>query len=373
MAETFTAPDFVLDADAEAIQARMMENLPPDIDDMPGGIPWDFTMPTALAISEFTQSRLVRALKVMFPQYAWGDWLDMHGAKVNVIRRAARKATGTLHITGQIGTEIPAGTVFCTPSVDGSENILYTTDTDTLITTGVAYIPITAVVAGRTGNVMAGAVSLAFRPISGITSISNDNAITDGTDEEDDETYRQRILEVYRGFGGYTGCPADYVRWAMEVAGVGHAVCIPEWDGPGTVKLVIMDTSGAAASESLLASVQLHIMGEDESSLERLAPIGAVLTTVAPEPLTITYDFKVDLESGYTLQEVKDAVKISLDALYTEAIENGVLHYADCFAAINNTEGVYDCKDVEMNSGTANITILQSDYPVTVIGTVTEY
>lgn len=44
----FVAPEFVSDSTPEAIQERMMNNLPMDIDDMPGGFPYDFTMPTAL-------------------------------------------------------------------------------------------------------------------------------------------------------------------------------------------------------------------------------------------------------------------------------------------------------------------------------------
>lgn len=44
----FSAPDWLKTETAEQIQARMMESLPPDIDDTEGGFPWDFTYPTAL-------------------------------------------------------------------------------------------------------------------------------------------------------------------------------------------------------------------------------------------------------------------------------------------------------------------------------------
>lgn len=41
----FSAPDWLKTETAEQIQARMMESLPPDIDDTEGGFPWDFTIP----------------------------------------------------------------------------------------------------------------------------------------------------------------------------------------------------------------------------------------------------------------------------------------------------------------------------------------
>lgn len=44
----FTPPEFVGYSEPEEIQQRMMSELPEGIDDMPGGFPYDFTMPTAI-------------------------------------------------------------------------------------------------------------------------------------------------------------------------------------------------------------------------------------------------------------------------------------------------------------------------------------
>ena len=77
----FEVPDFIDGSTPEDIQERMMANLPEDIDDMPGGFPYDFTMPSAIEKSELIQFHLVRALMAAFPQYAWGEWLDLHPIK----------------------------------------------------------------------------------------------------------------------------------------------------------------------------------------------------------------------------------------------------------------------------------------------------
>ncbi len=54
----FSAPDWLKTETAEQIQARMMESLPPDIDDTEGGFPWDFTYPTALEKDELLNFHL---------------------------------------------------------------------------------------------------------------------------------------------------------------------------------------------------------------------------------------------------------------------------------------------------------------------------
>lgn len=94
----FEVPEFVSESDSDQIQERMMGNLPADISDMEGDFPYDFTMPTAIEISQLVQFNLVRCLMVAFPEYSWGDWMDLHGAEAGVIRKEAVAATGTVSV-----------------------------------------------------------------------------------------------------------------------------------------------------------------------------------------------------------------------------------------------------------------------------------
>ena len=81
MQPEFINPDFIDNNSAEEIHARMMLALPSDIDNMPGGFPYDFTKPAALEKDEFINYHLVRSLMIAFPQYAWDEWLDLHGRR----------------------------------------------------------------------------------------------------------------------------------------------------------------------------------------------------------------------------------------------------------------------------------------------------
>ena len=59
MQPEFIRPDFIENNSADEIHQRMMNNLPADIDDMPGGFPYDFTKPAALEKDEFINYHMV--------------------------------------------------------------------------------------------------------------------------------------------------------------------------------------------------------------------------------------------------------------------------------------------------------------------------
>ena len=84
--EEFVYPDFIKNNDPDMIHKRMLQRLPPDISTMPGDFAYDFTYPSALEKSELIQFHIVRTLMMMFPQYAWGEYLDLHGQQVNITR-----------------------------------------------------------------------------------------------------------------------------------------------------------------------------------------------------------------------------------------------------------------------------------------------
>ena len=237
MAKEFIAPDFISGQSAEEIQQRMMNELPEDIDRMPGGFAYDMTMPTALEKSEAINYHLVRAIMIAFPEWAWDDWLDLHAKQKGLTRRAAGYASGNVTIVGKPGIKMAAGFVVCTPATDDSASILYALDEETTIPeTGTVTTSVTALTAGTTGNVQAGSVTIMASPIEGIESINNDADITGGTERESDESLRERLEAVYASEGAsYIGNDTDYIRWAEDVVGVGECIVMAAWTGPGTV------------------------------------------------------------------------------------------------------------------------------------------
>jgi len=362
----FTPPSFLNDQDAETIHKRMMENLPPDIDDTENGFPWDFTKPTALEKAEMLEFHLVETLKIMFPMWAYDEWLDYHAKGRGITRKPANAASGELLITGIPGTTIPAGFKFAAPATADSPAIEYqTTEKYTIGEDGTVRVQVTAVEPGIKGNVPANTVTLMMTPIKGITSVNNETAITGGTEVESDDELRNRIMEIDAASeASFVGSDGDYKRWAEEVPGVGTALVMPEWAGPGTVKVVVIDANGQPANQAIITAVYNNIMSPDDR-LQRKAPIGATVTVEAPTAKEINYSFTLELKAGENQETVLERFKAQLRTYYVEAKKEGVVRYNRVSSILTNTEGVKDFTGLTMNGGTVNIVLEEDEYPVT--------
>jgi len=367
MLPDFELPGFIQDNDPDTIHARMLEELPADMDPMPGGFAWDFTRPTALEKSMLIQFHLVRTLMLMFPMWAWDEYLDYHATIAGIERKAAGYASGTLTVIGVEGTQIPLGSIFVTPSIAANPSIEFkTTEACVIDSEGVIEVSIISVYPGTNSNVAAKTVTLMSKPINGITSVYNENPITGGTEQEDDESLRIRIQEVNESSSSsFVGNDSDYIRWAKEIVGVGSVVVVPEWDGSGTVKLVILDANGAPANDTIIQSVYNHIMSPD-NRLERKAPIGAILTVTAPGLIEISYRSNIILSAGYDIETVTEAFKTNVLAYYETAQSEGVLRYTKLCSVLSNTDGISDFSNFLVNGGTGNIALEQDEYPQTI-------
>lgn len=366
MAEEFVSPEFVDNSDPDTIQARMMNNLPVDISDMPADFPYDFTMPTAIEISRLIQYNLTRTLMLMFPMWAWGEWLDLHGVSAKVTRKQASRASGHVTVTGTPGTVIKEGTVFCTEGTTDAGAIEFATTAEkTISDSGTVDIAVAAVIAGAAYNVTRNTVILQKQTNKNITSVNNESPIRGGTDEEDDDTYRERILEKLRSAEiSFVGCDADYIRWAKEVPGVGSALVEAEFEGPGTVKVVISDPDGRAVGEETLQAVEDYIVSSKDRT-KRLAPIGASVTISTVQDMSVTYRAILKLESDYSIDNVKEAFLTALKTYYREAKDSEEIRYTVASALLSNTAGVIDFSDFRINENTNNISVAADYYPIT--------
>lgn len=364
----FIMPDWLKGQDAETIHQRMMARLPPDIDNTEGGFPWDFTKPTALEKAELLQFHLVETIKIMFPEWSYGEYLDLHAKRVGLTRRAAGYAYAKVGVEGIPGTIIPAGFAFAVPSVNSQPAIEFRTEEAVEIAEyGKATVGVLAVLPGTGGNVPADAIVLMVSPMRGITAIKNPEKASGGTEEESDDSLRARIMEIEQGLDtGFVGCDADYIRWSKEVPGVGTSFVIANWNPEvkNSVKLVVLDANGEPANDHILELVYNHIMSP-EDRLSRKAPIGAILTVVAPVMKEIAYSLSATLEDGYDASTVADSIAAAIQQYYIRAKTEGLVQYIHIHAIITQTPGIYDFTNLTMNGGIENIAIALDQYPVT--------
>ena len=362
MQPEFMMPDFIKNNSAEEIHQRMMNSLPVDIDDMPGGFPYDFTKPAALEKDEFINYHLVRALMIAFPQYAWDEWLDLHGQQVHRERHQPKSASGEVRVTGSAGTVITAGTVFCTPATDTGPAIEFRSMEEKVIDdNGTAIIPVTAVESGTRSNVPANTVVLMAKPDKNITEVNNPDPIRGGTEREGNDAYYDRIAAEYANSLTFLGNDSDYIRWAKE-AGAGDCIVIPSAEGPGTVKLVLVDGNGQPANEQLVQDVYDYIVSPEDRSA-RLLPT-ACARLICGSAVTVKVNFMI---TGLVYNETTDIEQIKKDfgaavkEVYASAKQQGILRYNDVRPVISYIAGITDFEEFLMNGKKENIRLASEE------------
>lgn len=366
MQPEFIRPDFIENNSAEEIHQRMMNNLPADIDDMPGGFPYDFTKPAALEKDELINYHLVRTLMIAFPQYAWDDWLDLHGQQVHLARHQPKSASGKVKVTGIPGAVIAEGTIFCTPATDNGPSIEFrSTEEKEIGTDGTTLIPVSAVAGGISSNVPANTVTLMMKPDKNIIEIINPEPIRGGTERESNDDYYDRIAAEYENSLTFLGNDSDYIRWAKE-AGASDCIVIPAAEGPGTVKLVLIDGNGQPANERLVQDVYNYIVSPEDRSA-RLLPTACAKLLCGPAT-TVKVDYVITgllYDETTSIEQIMEDFAAAVKAIYTSAKQQDVLRYNDVRPIISGIAGVRDFDEFLMNGETKNIRLGREEYPET--------
>jgi len=251
-------PEYLTDQTFETILARLLSYVPDNYDKSQGSFVYDALAPVA---AELTQATIwaQEVLRRGFAQTTFGTYLDLRAEEHGLSRIPASKATGYVTFFGDSGTVIPEGTIVSTPSSELAPAVFFRTTTQAVISdAGEVSVPIEALDEGIEGNVAAGAITVLSTPIQGVARIENQQATSGGADTEDDASLLARYLEWVRNPSA-GGNKADYIKWALEVAGVGSVSVVPLKYGNGTVSVAIVDKDMQPASEELVQRVQEHI------------------------------------------------------------------------------------------------------------------
>lgn len=366
MQPEFIRPNFIENNSAEEIHVRMMKNLPADIDDMPGGFPYDFTKPAALEKDEIINYHLVRALMIAFPQYAWDEWLDLHGRQVHLERHPPDRAYGKVMVTGNVGAVIAAGTIFCTSATDTGPSIEFRSLEETVIgEDGTANVSVSAVESGTASNVAVGTVVLMAKPDKNIVSVTNPEPIRGGTERESNDSYYDRIAAEYENSLTFLGNDSDYIRWAKE-AGAGDCIVVSAAEGPGTVRLVLVDGNGQPANEELVQDVYDYIVSPQDPSRRLLPTACAKLSCEPATTVKVSYIIMgLIYDKTTNIEQIKADFTKAVKAVYAIAKQEGILRYNDVRPVISGLAGVEDFNAFFMDGEMKNIMLSIDEYPET--------
>ena len=297
---------------------------------------------------------------LVFIDTATGEFLDKKAFEYGIERLPA---TGCCYYVDFQGVSPDVGERFFTKGLyftlkKTDDNIYYLEAEETGISGNYVY---TGIKAAPVNNIQ-GLVSAVFGDVMEL-----------GTDEETDESLRTRIREKIGG-PAENGNKQHYKTWCESVEGVGRAKIVPLWNGPNTVKGIIINSLGLPADNSVIKRVQEYVDpdndgdGEGDGLGEGAANLGAHFTAVSAESCDINISFNAVLTSGSNLENVKvqteEAVIGYFKKFALEYDENIIVRVSFIGAMISNLPSVLDYSDLMLNGKEGNIELTSEQVPV---------
>ena len=347
----------------EMLLQRMLDRVDDKYDKREGSIIQDAIAPTALEHKNMYIS-LDEVLNESFIDTMSLPYLKRKGDEMGVKYKYASQAVVKLqtNVDIRVGSQFTCNDLTFTTTKKLS-NFVYSATCDA---------------AGSDANLCMGDVIMTENH-TGLTEAKIIEVSIEGEDDEETETYRNRLLTNVNAeeFGGNK---ADYKAKVGSINGVGGVKVYSgrEWNGGGTVKVVFTTSSFNVPSQTLIDQVQNEIDPEANAGEGMgTAPIGHVVTCVGANGTTvnITADFTF-LDESYHLNACITNMQTAIDEHFLklnqswEDLQKITVRVADIISVLMDVEGVLDVQNVALNGSTNNL-IVDKDSLV-VRGTINE-
>lgn len=346
--------------DPKIILDRMKGNVPNELNKSEGSIIHDTLVGTSEELG-FAYSILNTVINRVFGQRAlengYSEELELTCNGLGIYRKQGLYATGTILVSAATGTIIPKNTIVQTQS--GLKFKI--TDEDTTITlSGSATLNIQAIDIGSLYNVEANTIIELENQIPGVISLTNVTKLTNGVNRETDQEIWDRYLFKINT-PATSGNVGHYKQWALEVSGVGDAHVIPTWNGGGTVKVILLDSTKRSPSQEIINLVKDHIEAE--------RPVGPTITVVGATEVVININATVQLAADSTLEQVtsdiEGGIKNYLEGL---AFKDSLVRYTKIASILLDIPYIIDYFGLTVNAASINVEIPEGS--VAVLGTV---
>lgn len=367
-------PDYVDEQDYEYILASYLGNVRDDVDKREGSIIWDAGAPCCIEIAKaylYLQAMILNA----FAATAQSPFLEYRCAEQGIEREPATYAKRLGVFTDGDGEPyaISIGTEFSTVSETNLVNFkvisVYTKEGQTIPGSYILQCTET----GTIGNEYFGEI-VPLINLSNLATATLTDILIPGEDQQDIEDLRDKYFEVVnqKPFGGNI---TDYRLYVESLEGVGTCQIYPTWNGGGTVKICIIDSSFNVPSSTLIETVQQAVDPHynDDYAGKGLgkAPIGHVVTVVGATAFKIDIEATVEYIQGYTSQAVIPNIKTNIENYFLTLRKqwdeaNDLNEYnlkvitARVVNAILNTTGVENVTSCTLNNDTADIVLTEN-------------
>lgn len=345
------------------ILKRMLDRVPEKYDRREGSIIYDGCAPAAFELAEaYIMARVI--LKETFATTASREYLILRAAEFNIIPEEATPA----EVECKFSQAVSLGTRFSADNV----NFIVSALLDDVAHT----YKLTCETAGIIGNNCIGTV-IPIDPMPGLATAEITKVITQGEDEEDTEIFRRRYFAALKS-KAYGGNGADYKEKVLALPGIGGVKVYRCWAGGGTVKLVILNSSYEIPDSEFVNEIQQKIDPTPQGQGYGIAPIGHTVTVAMASAVKINIIATISLKSGYSIDDVRDALSTAVSAYLTERrkewceqndTEQITVRVAYILTAMLSVPNVTDITEVTANGQTDKV-VLQTD-EVPTVGTIT--
>jgi len=218
---------------------------------------------------------------------------------------------------------------------------------------------------GNAGNLESGTL-IPINYIDGLAWARLTDVLIPGEDEESTEALRRRYFDSLhsQAFGGNI---ADYKEKIHSLQGVGGVKVYPVWNGGGTVRIVIVDSTFYQPSTMLVDEVQTAIDPVQNQGVGLgLAPIGHVVTVDPVSETAINIVTAITYQPGWDWAAVQPNAEAAIDQYFTDLSEGWadtdalVVRISQLETRLLGVNGILDIQGTTLNGSAQNI-ILDAD------------
>lgn len=338
----------------EIILKRMLDRIPTNVDKREGSVIYDAVAPAAMEVMGM-YLELERLLTETFGDTASRKYLIKRAAERGL---SPTKATHAI-LKGEFNMDIAIGSRFSCSDLNYAAI--------EKITDGTYKMQCEA--SGEAGNKNLGKL-IPIEYIEGLETAQLTEVLIPGEDEEDTEVFRERYFSSFstQAFGGNQ---IDYIQKVKALSGVGGVKVYPVWNGGGTVKLVIIDSSFAVPSDTLVNQVQTAIDPTQNQGMGAgIAPIGHVVTVVGCGKTAVNIQTDITFQEGWNWEAIKPYAEKVIDEYFKElakewdSSDNLIIRISQIEIRLLNLTGVLDIANTILNGKGENLLIEADNIPI---------
>ncbi len=192
----------------------------------------------------------------------------------------------------------------------------------------------------------------------------------EGTDQEETETYRARVMATYN-YRGFAGNREYYKSRLKELSGV-YGCKLERVSAPSDrIKATIIGQDYRTPSEDVISATQTAVdpivnSGEGEG----FAPIGHRVTVTGVKETVINIETTITCESGYSPEALKSYINQTVDNYLLslrkkwEDSKTIIVRTLQIEAALLNITGILDVAGTKINGIEKNLQITDGSVPV---------